>query len=128
MRRRAHDSRRYMKGRTPRLLLALGAGAVLMGLAALLVRVSDLTDFYAVCFWFGVASVGLAVVALYSLAQSPTRAPRRASGDPYCQESYSAPVVGVSDTERRNAGWASVYLLVAALPCLLTAAVHRLAG
>ena len=99
-----------------------------MGLAALLVRVSDLTDFYAVCFWFGVVGVGLAVVALYSLAQSPTRAPRRASGDPYCQESYSAPVVGVSDTERRNAGWASVYLLMAAVPCLLTAAVHRLAG
>jgi hypothetical protein len=36
--------------------------------------------------------------------------------------------VGVSDTERRNAGWASVYLIVAAAPCLLTAAVHHFAG
>ena len=114
-----------MKGRSLRVLIALSAGAVLVGLAALLVRISELTDFYAVCFWLGVITVGVALVALYSLAQSPTRAPRRPSGDPYCQESYSAPVVSVSDTERRNAGWASVYLLVAAVPCLLTAAVHH---
>ena len=117
-----------MKGLGSRILVALGVGVVLVGLAALLVRVSDLTDFYAVCFWLGAITVGLAVVALYSLAQSPSRALRRPGGDPYCQESYSAPVVGVSDTERRNAGWASVHLLVAAVPCLLTAAVHHFAG
>ena len=114
-----------MQGRSLRFLIALGAGAVLVGLAALLVRVSELTDFFAVCFWLGVITVGLAVVALYSLARSPTRPPRRPSGDPYCQESYSAPLVGVSDSERRDVGWASVYLLVAAVPCLLTAAVHH---
>ena len=117
-----------MKGRGVRFLIALGAGVMLVGFAALLVRVSDLSSFYATCFWLGVSTVGLAAVALYSLAQSPSRAPRRPSGDPYCRESYSAPVVGVSDTERRNVGWASVYLLVAAVPCLLTAAVHHFAG
>jgi hypothetical protein len=114
-----------MKGRGVRFLIAIGAGVVLVGFAALLVRISDLTNFYATCFWLGVITVGLAAAALYSLAQSPSRAPRRPSGDPYCQESYSAPVVGVIDTERRNAGWGSVYLLLAALPCLLTAAVHH---
>jgi len=103
-------------------------GVALVGLSALLVRVSELTDFYAVCFWLGVIVAGLAVAALYSLALSPTRAERRPSGDPYCRESYSAPVVGVTDAERRNTGWASVYLLVAAVPCLLTAAVHHFAG
>jgi hypothetical protein len=117
-----------MKGLGVRLLIALGAGAALVGFAALLIRISDLTDFYAVCFWLGVVTLGLAVAALYSLAQQPTRAPRRPSGDPYCRESYSAPVVGVSDTERRNVGWASVYLLVAAVPCLLTAVVHHIAA
>jgi hypothetical protein len=117
-----------VSGLRRRLLIALGAGVALVGLAALLVRISELTDFYVVCFWLGAVTVGLAVVALYSLAQSPTRLPRRPSHDPHCQESYSAPVVGVSDTERRNTGWASVYLLVAAVPCLLTAAVHYVTG
>jgi hypothetical protein len=117
-----------VNGLSRRLLIALGAGIALVGLAALLVRVSDLTDIYTVCFWLGAFTVGLAVAALYSLIHSPTSAPRRPSGDPHCRESYSAPVVGVSDTERRNVGWASVYLLVAAAPCLLTAAVHHVAG
>jgi hypothetical protein len=98
---------------------------VLVGFAALLVRISDLTNFYATCFWLGVITVGLAVAALYSLVQSPSRASRQPSGAPYARESYSAPVVGVSDTERRNASWASVYLLLAAAPCLLTAAGHH---
>ena len=114
-----------MKGRSVRALFALGAGVVLVGFAALLVRVSDLTDFFATCFWLGVITVGLAAAALYSLAQSPSRAPRRPTGEPYARESYTAPVVGVSDTERHNAGWGSVYLVLAALPCLLTAAVHH---
>lgn len=113
-----------MKRRGLRVLLALGAGVALVGLAAALVRVSELTDFYATCAWLGVIVIGLALAALYSLAQSPTRVERRPSGDPYVQESLRAPVVGVSDAERRNAGWGSVYLAMAALPCLLTAALH----
>ena len=113
-----------MKRRGLRILLALGAGAVLVGLAALLVRVSELTNFYKTCAWLGVLVIVLALAALYGLAQSPTHVERRPSGDPYPRESLSAPVVGVSDTERRHAGWGSVYLAVAALPCLLTAALH----
>ena len=105
-------------------LTALGAGAALVGVAALLVRVSDLDDFYTVCFWLGVITVGLAVAALYSLAQSPSRAAHRPSGDPYTGEGLTPPVVGVSDAERRHAGWGSAYLALAALPCLLTAALH----
>jgi hypothetical protein len=114
-----------MKGHGVRFLIALGAGVALVGCAALLVRVSDLTNFYATCFWLGVITVGLAAAALFSLAQSPSRARRQSSGTPYARESYGAPVVGVSDTERRNVSWASVYLLLAAVPCLLTAAVHH---
>jgi hypothetical protein len=114
-----------MKRRRIGVLIALGAGVALVGLAALLVRVSDLDDFYAACFWLGVVTAGLAVAALYSLAQSPSRMTRRPSGDPYAGEGLTPPSVGVSDTERRNAGWGSVYLALAALPCLLTATLHH---
>ena len=113
-----------MKRRWLRVLIALGAGVALVGLAGLLVRVSDLNDFYTVCFWLGVITVGLAVAALYSLAQSPTRVAHRPSGDPYAGEGLTPPVVGLSDTERRHAGRGSAYLALAALPCLLTAALH----
>jgi hypothetical protein len=106
-------------------LIALGAGAALVGFAALLVRVSDLDDFYAACFWLGVVTLALAAAALYSLAQAPSRIARRPSGDPYQREGLTPPVVGVSDAERSSAGWGSVYLALAALPCLLTAALHH---
>jgi hypothetical protein len=114
-----------VKRRWLNVLIALGAGVALVGFAALLVRVSDLDDFYAACFWLGVVTVGLAAAALYSLAQSPSRVARRPSGDPYAGEGLTPPVAGVSDVERRNAGWGSVYLALAALPCLLTAALHH---
>jgi hypothetical protein len=113
-----------MRQRGLRILLALGVGAALVGLAAVLVRVSELTNFYKTCFWLGVIVLGLAVAALYSLAQSPTRVVRRPSGDPYVGEGLAPPVIGLSDTERRHAGWGSAYLALAALPCLLTAALH----
>ena len=113
-----------MKRRWLRVLIALGAGVALVGVAALLVGVSELNDFYTVCFWLGLITVGLAVAALYSLAQSPTRVAPRPSGDPYVVEGLTPPVVGVSDTKRRRAGWGSAYLALAALPCLLTAALH----
>ena len=113
-----------MKRRGLRILLALCVGATLVGLAAVLVRVSELTNFYKICFWLGVIVLGLAVAALYSLAKSPTRGARHPSGDPDPPVGWSAPLVGVSDTERRNTAWGSVYLAAAALPRLLTAALH----
>ena len=116
-----------MKRRRLGLLAALGAGLALVGLAAVLVRVTSLRDFYKTCAVLGFIAIGLAFAALYSLAQSPSKVSRRASGDPYTAESLSYPVLGVTDTERRHAGWGSVYLAVAALPCLLTAALHYLA-
>jgi hypothetical protein len=114
-----------VKRRWLKVLIALGAGVALVGFAALLVRVSDLDDFYVACFWLGVVTVGQAAAALYSLAQSPSRMARRPSGDPYTREGLTPPVVGVSDVERRNAGLGSVYLALAALPCLLTSALHH---
>jgi hypothetical protein len=106
------------------ILIALVAGLVLVGLAAVLVRVSDVNDFYKACFWLGVMVAGLAVAALYSLAQAMSRVEHRPGGDPRVQEGFDPPSVGVTDTERRNAGWGSVYLAVAAVPCLMTAALH----
>jgi len=50
-----------MKRRWLNVLIALGAGLALVGFAALLVRVSELDDFYAACFWLGVVTAGLAL-------------------------------------------------------------------
>jgi hypothetical protein len=113
-----------MKRRWRSIVIALGAGLVLVGLAALLVRVSDLHNFYAACFGLGLVTAGLALAAFYSLAQSPSRVTRRASGEPFVANGLAPPVTAVSDAERGRAAWGSVYLAVAALPCLLIAAVH----
>jgi len=82
-----------MKRRGLRLLIALGVGGGL---------------------------VGLAVAALVSpnvLRQRPTERP-------YWGESYSPPDVSVSEAELRSVGWYSLYLVLAAVPCLLTALIH----
>jgi len=71
-----------VKGRRLRLLIALGAGAVLVGLAALLVGVSALTDFYAACFWFGVVCLVLAGGAQFRLSESPSVHHRARGGRP----------------------------------------------
>jgi hypothetical protein len=113
-----------MKRRWRSIVIALGAGLGLVGLAALLVRVSDLDNFYAACFGLGLVTAGLAVAALYALAQSPSRVTRRASGEPFVANGLAPPVTAVSDAERGRAAWGSVYLAVAALPCLLIAALH----
>jgi hypothetical protein len=106
------------------MLIALGAGLGLVGLAALLVRVSDFHNFYAACFGLGLVAVGLACAALYSLVLPAARVVRHPGDGPHAEEGLTPPVVGLDDAGRRHAGWGSVYLALAALPCLLTAALH----
>jgi hypothetical protein len=113
-----------MKRRWWSILIALGAGLGLVGLAALLVRVSDLDNFYAACLVLGLVAAGLAFAALYSLVLPATRVVRHPSDGPRAEEGLTPPVVGLGDAGRRHAGWGSVYLALAALPCLLTAALH----
>ena len=104
-----------------RLLIALGVGVGLVGLAAVLVRVTSVQNFYAVCLVIGLIVIGLAVAALVSsnvLVQ-------RATGDPYFGESSMPPAdASFSEAEHSFAGWYSLYLVLAAVPCLLTALIH----
>jgi hypothetical protein len=110
-----------MKRRGLRLLIALGVGGGLVGLAAVLVRVTRVHDFYAVCLVIGLIAIGLAVAALVS----PNVLLQRATGDPYFGESYTpADDVSFSEDEHRSVGWYSLYLILAAMPCLLTALIH----
>jgi hypothetical protein len=109
-----------MKRRGPRLLIALGVGGGLVGLAAVLVRVTRLHNFYAVCLGIGLLAIGLAVAALVS----PNVLRQRPAERPYWGESYSPPDVSVSEAELRSVGWYSLYLILAAVPCLLTALIH----
>jgi hypothetical protein len=110
-----------MKRRGLRLLIALGVGGGLVGLAAVLVRVTRLHNFYAVCLGIGLLAIGLAVAALVS----PNVLMQRATGDPYFGESYTPPDdVSFSEAEYRGVGWYSLYLVLAAVPCLLTALIH----
>ena len=110
-----------MKRRGLRLLIALGVGGGLVGLAAVLVRVTSLHDFYAACLVIGLIAIGLAVAALVS----PNVLMQRATGDPYFGESYTPPDdVSFSEAEYSWVGWYSLYLVLAAVPCLLTALIH----
>jgi len=50
---------------------------------------------------------------------------QRATGDPYFGESHTPPDdVSFSEAEYRGVGWYSLYLVLAAVPCLLTALIH----
>jgi hypothetical protein len=50
---------------------------------------------------------------------------QRATGDPYFGESSTPPDdVGFSEAEYHSVGWYSLYLVLAAVPCLLTALIH----
>ena len=50
---------------------------------------------------------------------------QRATGDPYFGESYTPPDdVSFSEAEYGWVGWYSLYLVLAAVPCLLTALIH----
>jgi len=81
-----------MKRRGLRLLIALGVGGGLVGLAAVLVRVTRLHNFYAVCLGIGLIAIGLAVAALVS----PNVLMQRATGDPYFGESSMPPTTSAS--------------------------------
>jgi len=110
-----------MKRRGLRLLIALGVGGGLVGLAAVLVRVTDLHNFYAVCLGIGLIAIGLAIAALLS----PNVLMQRATGDPYFGESSMPPdEASFSEDEHGFVGWYSLYLVLAAVPCLLTALIH----
>jgi hypothetical protein len=110
-----------MKRRGLGLLIALGVGGGLVGLAAVLVRVTRVHNFYAVCLVIGLIAIGLAVAALVS----PNVLMQRATGDPYFGESSIPPDdASFSEAEYRFAGWYSLYLVLAAVPCLLTALIH----
>ena len=110
-----------MKRRGLGLLIALGVGGGLVGLAGVLVRVTSVDDFYAVCLVIGLIAAGLAVAALVS----PNVLSQRATGDPYFGESSLPPDdVSLSEGEYRFVGWYSLYLVLAAVPCLLTALIH----
>ena len=110
-----------MKRRGLRLLIALGVGGGLVGLAAVLVRVTRVHNFYGVCLVIGLITIGFAVAAL----ASPNVLMQRATGDPYFGESSTPPDdVSFSEAEYRSVGWYSLYLVLAAMPCLLTALIH----
>jgi hypothetical protein len=50
---------------------------------------------------------------------------QRATGDPYFGESSTpGDDVSFSEDEYRGVGWYSLYLVLAAAPCLLTALIH----
>jgi hypothetical protein len=50
---------------------------------------------------------------------------QRATGDPYFGESNTPPDdVSFSEDEYRSVGWYSLYLVLAAVACLLTALIH----
>jgi hypothetical protein len=110
-----------MKRRGLRLLIALGVGGVLVGVAAVLVRVTRLQNFYAVCLGIALIAIGLAIAALVS----PNVLNQRATGDPYFGQSYTPPDdVSFSEAEYSFVGWYSLYLILVAVPCLLTALIH----
>jgi hypothetical protein len=112
-----------MKRRGLGVVIALGVGGGFVGLAAVLVRVTSLHNFYAVCLGIGLIAIGLAVAALVS----PNVLVQRATGDPYFGQSSAPPDdVGFSEAEYRSVGWYSLYLVLAAVPCLLTALIHYL--
>ena len=110
-----------MKRRGLGLLIALGVGGGLVGLAAGLVRVTSVHDFYGVCLVIGLIAIGLAVAALVS----PNVLMQRATGDPYFGESSMSPDdASFSKAEYGFAGWYSLHVVLAAAPCLLTALIH----
>ena len=98
-----------MKRRGLRLLIALGVGGGLVGLAAVLVRVTSVHNFYGVCLVIGLIAIGLAIAALVS----PNVLMQRATGDPYFGESSTPPDdVSFSEAEYHFVGWYSLYLVL----------------
>jgi hypothetical protein len=113
-----------MKRRGLRILLALGVGGGLVGLAAVLVRVTRFHDFYAMCLWIALIALGLAAAAVASFSAFRQVLPENQAGDSYWGEGYTPPDVSVSDGELRSVGRYSLFLILAALPCLVTALHH----
>jgi hypothetical protein len=110
-----------MKRRGLGLLIALAVGGGLVGLAAVLVRITPVHNFYAVCLVIGLLATGFAVATLVS----PNVLMQRATGDPYFGESSMPPDdASFSEAEHGFAGWYSLHVVVAAVPCLLTALIH----
>jgi hypothetical protein len=107
-----------------RLFIALAVGGGLVGLAAVLVRVTRFHDFYAVCLWIALAAIGLAAVAVASFSAFAQVLPENQSGHSWWGEGYTPTDDSVSEGEWRSVGRYSLFLTLAALPCLVTALHH----
>ena len=107
-----------------RFFIALAVGGGLVGLAAVLVRVTRFHDFYAVCLWIALIALGLAAAAVVSFSRFAQVLPENQAGGSYWGEGYTTPDDSVSGGEWGSVGRYSLFLLLAALPCLVTALHH----
>jgi hypothetical protein len=103
-----------------RLLVAVAVGLAVLAAVGVVAALSDALRFTPFCAWTGIALLGLAVVAQVGVA-SPHFGEQPAALRPFAREVTS--VTGPTQSERRSALRGSLFLLVAAVPCLVAAAV-----
>jgi hypothetical protein len=112
---------------TRKLALALAVGLLLLGLIGIVSYLSHSARFYPLCALVGVALVGLALAAQVNMngpsaTWMPVGRQDHSGGD-----DVHAPIVSTSPGERASARLGSIYMALAALPCIAVAAVHYFA-
>jgi len=115
-----------VRGTAIKFAVALGVGLLLLGAAAIVgLATSDAGRFYQVAAWVGLGVFVVAVVQAGLLAPWV-----RSSGSETTRHSDSRDIPGADADgeirERRGARLRSVYTVVAAVPCLITAGIHYL--
>jgi hypothetical protein len=107
-----------------RLLVAIGMGLAVLAAVGIVAARSDSLRFTPLCAWTGIALLGLAALAQIGLA-SPHVGEQPAALRPFAHD--PAPVTGPTPSEQRPARRGSLFLLVVAAPCLITAALTAVA-
>ena len=104
-----------------RLAAALGVGVLLLGAAGVMSLVTDST-IYRICGWIGVGLLVLALVVQVAMVSPRTRWDQTDKAEHSFTENLRTHTVGVSVADRRWARLGSLYMVLAALPCLVVAA------
>ena len=104
-----------------KLALSFGVGLVLVCVAGVMSLVTD-SSMYSICGWIGVGLLVLAFIVQIAMVSPRTRWDQTDKAEDSFTENLRTHTVGVSVADRRWARLGSLYMVLAALPCLVVAA------